>query len=393
MLRRCTGIAPADFAATYWGRAPLLSRVVGRTFDDLLTLDAADELLSQRGVRTPFIRIAKDGDVVEPRRYTRSGGAGALVADQVGDDRVLDLFADGHTVVLQGLHRLWPALVALAGDLAGELGHPVQVNAYISPPASRGFAAHYDVHDVFVLQVAGRKRWLVHEPVLADPLPSQPWQQRRADVGARAAEPPLLDEVLEPGDVLYLPRGYLHAADALGEVSMHLTVGVHPVTGYDVAEAALALAADDRELRRSLPVGGVGQHADAVTAALRAAVDRLEVTPAPALAHAVRVRAARGTRPAPIGPIATAAAVAALDATTAVVLRRNLRAAVGGSLTDVELVLPDRTVRLPARTRAAVACVLDGGVVRASDLPGLTEDESVDVVRRLLREGVVVPAR
>ena len=43
---------------------------------------------------------------------------------------------------------------------------PVQINAYITPPQNRGFAAHYDVHDVFVLQIAGRKTWRIHEPVL-----------------------------------------------------------------------------------------------------------------------------------------------------------------------------------------------------------------------------------
>ena len=89
-------------------------------------------------------------------------------------------------------------------------GHPVQVNAYITPPENRGFAAHYDVHDVFVLQVAGHKRWHVHEPVVLNPLPDQPWQQHRAAVAARAAEQPLIDVALEPGDALYLPRGYLH---------------------------------------------------------------------------------------------------------------------------------------------------------------------------------------
>ena len=143
-------------------------------------------------------------------------------------------------LVLQGLHRTWPPLVDFATDLASDLGHPVQVNAYITPPENRGFAAHYDVHDVFVLQVAGHKRWHVHEPVVLNPLPDQPWQQHRAAVAARAAEQPLIDVVLEPGDALYLPRGYLHSADALGEVSIHLTVGVHPVTRHHLVQQLVA---------------------------------------------------------------------------------------------------------------------------------------------------------
>jgi len=52
------------------------------------------------------------------------------------------------------LHVAWPPLVTFGSELAAELGHPVQINAYVTPPQNRGFAPHYDVHDVFVLQIA-----------------------------------------------------------------------------------------------------------------------------------------------------------------------------------------------------------------------------------------------
>ena len=108
---------------------------------------------------------------------------------------------------------------------------------------------------MFVLQIAGAKRWRIHEPVLPDPLPHQTWDGRRDQVQARAAEEPLIDTLLEPGDALYLPRGYLHSAVAQGELSIHLTIGVHPLTGYDLARELIAAAEGDRELRRSLPLG------------------------------------------------------------------------------------------------------------------------------------------
>jgi hypothetical protein len=233
-LARCINVPVDDFAVGYWGRAALLSPVetLPGDFSDLLDLPAVDELLSRRGLRTPFLRLAKDGQVVPTGRFTRGGGAGAAIGDQVADDRVLDLVVDGSTVVLQGLHRTWPPLVDFATQLAVDLGHPVQVNAYVTPPQSQGFSPHYDVHDVFVLQVAGEKHWTIHEPVLEAPLRDQPWTDRRDAVRERAAEPPVIDAVLRPGDALYLPRGYLHSARALGGVSAHLTVGVHAVTRY-----------------------------------------------------------------------------------------------------------------------------------------------------------------
>ena len=64
----------------------------------------------------------------------------------------------------------------------------MQINAYITPPENQGFAAHYDTHDVFVLQVAGSKRWTIHAPVLEHPLPGQTWEQRKPAVAARAKQ-------------------------------------------------------------------------------------------------------------------------------------------------------------------------------------------------------------
>ncbi|MGH8825750.1 MAG: cupin domain-containing protein, partial [Jiangellaceae bacterium] len=261
-LRRCVHIDPARFARDHWGRAPLLSRAAellaaGNVpgFADLLSMDDADELLSRRGLRTPFLRIASEGRVVPPAEFTGGGGAGAEITDQVLDEQVLARYAGGATLVLQGLHRLWPPLIEFAGRLAAELAAPVGVNAYLTPAGNRGFATHYDTHDVFVLQVGGRKRWRVHEPVLIDPLERQSWAGRADEVAAVAESPPVLDTVLEPGDSLYLPRGWLHAAEALGEPSIHLTLGVRAVTRYALVEALLALAADEVALRSGFPLG------------------------------------------------------------------------------------------------------------------------------------------
>ncbi len=314
-----------------------------------------------------------------------------MVGDQVADDRVLALLAEGHTVVLQGLHRLWPALIDFAGDLTTDLGHPVQINAYITPAGSQGFAAHYDTHDVFVLQVAGRKQWSVHEPVIHDPLPSQPWSERRVEVQARAAEPPTLRSTLAPGDALYLPRGYLHSADALGETTLHLTVGVHPLTRHHVVEAVAALAAGEPELRRSLPLAGADhgrELATAITAAVDALGAHLGTVSTDDLAHEVGARGVRAARPAPLDPIAQAEALADLDTDTRIVVRRNLRATVRVHDGEVELVLPDRTLRLPSSAGPTLDMVLGGAAMRVADLAALAED-ALALARRLIRDGVV----
>ncbi|RFU22577.1 cupin [Geodermatophilus marinus] len=398
-LRRCTALDPEVFAAQYWGRRPLLVRAeeTGRSFADLLDLAAVDELLSRRGLRTPFLRIAKDGTVVDAQRFTTSGGAGAEVADQVSSDAVLRLFAEGSTVVLQGLHRLWPPLIEFADQLAADLGHPTQVNAYVTPPSSRGFSPHYDVHDVFVLQVAGEKHWRIHEPVLADPLRTQPWNDRAADVAAAARRDPVVDAVLRPGDALYLPRGYLHSAEALGRISAHLTVGVHSVTRFAAAESALdlvrTLAADDPELRRSLPLGldlsdpaGVRQELATVLTGLRDWLGRVDPDE---VADRLRARTWAQVRPEPVAPLAQATAAAALGPGTVLRVRRRLRTALREATGDrVTLLFGRRSLDLPASTRPALAELLAAGELKVGDLPGLDAEDQLTLARRLVTESV-----
>jgi len=397
-LARATGLDAAAFAERHWGRAPLLARGVDASaFGDLLDLDAVDELLSRRALRTPFIRLARNGAVVDSRSFTGGGGVGAEIGDQVRDDKVAALFGEGTTVVLQALHRTWPAIADYARALGAELGHPVQANAYITPPSSTGFSAHYDVHDVFVLQVAGSKHWTIHPPVHADPLRDQPWNDRSAAVAARAADDePALDVVLEPGDALYLPRGWLHSATALGGVSAHLTVGVHVVTRYALVEALTALVAEDPRLRASLPLGidvadpdALAPHLAAVREAL---VDALAALPAEAVAARVRGRVWTGGRPEPVGPLAAAAFAEGLSPGDAVRPRGglSLRVVERGGKAVVEL--PDRTLTLPAATLAAVRAVTAPGRHVVGSLPGMDQADQLVLVRRLLREGVLVAA-
>jgi hypothetical protein len=400
-LARCVGIPTDEFAQRVWATAPLLTPAApgAADFADLFSAAAVDELISARGLRTPFLRMARNGSVLATSTFTRSGGVGAGIADQVADDKVLAQLAGGATLVLQALHRTWPPLIRFGGDLARELGHPVQINAYITPPENQGFAAHYDTHDVFVLQVAGSKRWTIHQGVIDDPLPTQTWEQRKPQVAARATEEPLIDTVLQPGDALYLPRGFLHSAVAQGEVSIHLTVGVHPVTAYDLAREMIVAAAADRELRRSLPLGvdvsdpaAMREHVEAAAQRLAVAVGGADPADVDDVARRVGRQQVGETRPAPLGPLAQLAAVRAITSSTGLRLRPGLRPLLRPTGDRLTLDVIDSTISWPAQVRGALLMAVSGAPFRPIDLPGLDAAEQLVVARRLLREGVVIPA-
>ncbi|WP_328701677.1 cupin domain-containing protein [Amycolatopsis pittospori] len=396
VLARLVGSGVEEFSTRYWGREPLLRRT-GGGFDDLLDLDGVDELLSRRGLRTPFLRLARDGAVVDSRSFTGGGGVGAEIADQVRDDRVAALFAEGSTIVLQALHRTWPGIIDFTTRLTDELGHPAQANAYVTPPSSQGFSAHYDVHDVFVLQLAGRKHWKVHAPVHPAPLRDQPWSEHADAVAARARDAPVIDEVLEPGDVMYLPRGWLHSATALGDVSAHLTVGVHVVTRFAVVEALATLVGSDERLRASLPLGvdladpdHLGGHLESVREDLIAA---LRAVPSEDIARHVRDKVWKGNLPEPLPPIAAATFALNLGDGDSVRRRDGLRFRTRD--TDdgrIVLELPDRHLSLPESTSTALSAVLDGRTWCVGKIPGLDTPDQLVLVRRLLREGVLMAA-
>ncbi len=397
VLSRLVRVTSQEFADRVWSREPLLSRAEeldGTTgFADLFSADAVDELVAGRGLRTPFLRMAKDGTTLPERSFTRGGGIGAAIADQASDDAVLRHFAQGSTLVLQGLHRTWGPVLELSQRLAAELGHPVQVNAYVTPPQSTGFADHYDVHDVFVLQIAGEKRWRIRRPVHDLPLRDEPWTDHRAAVEAAAQQEPVIEETFRPGDCLYLPRGWLHSATALGGTSIHLTIGVHSWTRRHVAdrlvEAAVRSASAGPTLRDSLPVGvdlvrdGAGTaDVEAVRAALVEAIQAVDATE---LAAALAAQARAAQRPAPLAPLAQAEAARALTEDTELALREHIAARlepVAGGRTVVRS--RAGVVAVEHSDLAAVGALLDTGRARAGDL-------GVELAHTLLTGGVVVP--
>ena len=195
------------FLTKVWASRVHLHQADPADLAGLLSLDDADHLLTSTAIRTPSVRLARDGSVLPESAYTRSATlAGKRLTGLVDPRRALALFDDGATVVFQGLHRYWPPLTRLIAQLELELGHPCQANAYLTPPGSQGFAVHSDSHDVFVFQTAGSKQWEVHTAEGVD------------------------DLRLEPGLSMYLPTGTPHAARAQHAVSLHVTIGINQLT-------------------------------------------------------------------------------------------------------------------------------------------------------------------
>jgi lysine-specific demethylase/histidyl-hydroxylase NO66 len=344
---------------------------------DLLSFDDVDHLLTSTAIRTPAVRLAQDGAVLPASRYTRRGAslAGQPLTGLVDARAVLDLFAGGATVVLQGLHRYWSPLRELTAELELELGHPCQANAYLTPPGSQGFAVHSDSHDVFVFQTHGTKLWEVH-----------------GEAGAEEVR-------LRPGRSMYLPTGTPHAARAQDGASLHVTLGINQLTWRGLVrrtvEPLLRDVADDH-----LPAGYLDDPTDVVTGLasrlrlLADAVEGLDATVA-VEREVERFLTTRGQLFR--GGLADVLAVDELAADTPVRRRRGrpmvLRDQPGSRGERLRVLLGDRHLDVPARIRPALEHVQASEWLVPADLPGLDPEGRLVLARRLVREGLLEVVR
>ena len=158
------------------------------------------------------------------------------------------------------------ALINLQFTQAFEM--PSATNMYLTAAGQTTSAPpHTDKQDVFVFQTQGAKRWRVYSP----PPPSR---MPRADPFARGKgtdqlnlselDEPLIDTVLSPGQILYVPAGYPHTTDTIennaidlgnGDDSVHLTIGLDSHIWYlnyaMLREICLRRAGLEDKLQRS----------------------------------------------------------------------------------------------------------------------------------------------
>jgi cupin superfamily protein len=180
--------------------------------------------------------------------------------------------------------------------------------------------------------------------------------------------------LLKPGDTLYLPRGWLHAATTSDSDSLHITVGVNVHTWLDAIKAALRECEDDVEFRRS-PDGDAQELLDRLLA-------RLDVE---AVAHRQRQRLVRTRRPVLPGQLTQLRALEGLTLATQLERRPTVLFGLEGGTLSYE----GKEIRFPEGADEALEFAAFGDEpFTAGEIPGDLDDESrLVLVRRLVREG------
>jgi ribosomal protein L16 Arg81 hydroxylase len=372
------------FLDEIWAKAHhLVTRDCPGHFDALLPgPSTVDQLLELIRHEPSVLRMVRGKDKKGPDSYRLGDGSLDVVA-------VRNDFADGYTIVVDGIEQYVRTIGTLARSLEVELNFPTQVNAYVTPSESSGLVPHYDDHDVVILQIQGSKTW--HLYIGADMPPRE--IQRDTDKAVDLETLPTPTELrLNAGDVLYVPRGRVHAARTHSEPSVHLTVGIHAPTVLMLAIGALYSQSfrDDR-LNARLPA----RHLDdaeleaTMRGLVQQAIDGVEASAAMAegmgLLSDVLVR--RGQCP-PIGRIASAKAI---DGQTRVVKYQPLYSRVKVVDDGVTLQFASLSINAGADHEAALRFISSSvEPFRVGDLPGLRVGQQTELARTLIVSGFLV---
>lgn len=347
---------------------------------------AVQEMRHQAPYEVPFLEILARAE--QPRAVAVPTVAGVYAA-----------FEAGATVRLNHLHRYWPPMRAYGRQLENELGFIVGLSVYCSPPGGRGLGAHFDAHDNAIVQIAGSKRWRVGPgPALPlESVPLLPFESREDMRRYRVPLPPIAGSddleaiVLEPGDFLYVPRGYLHDVQAIDTFTVHLTFGIQQITWIDFIGALAATAGlRDPRLRRALPVRHHRTRPEAMQAAAEEALAALaESASAP---EAFTSIAAQFDRISAAGTsVDWTEGVVGLTPETPMELAPAVSLAYEETGEEVALVAGPTRLLGPPSYADAFRFIASSRSLAAREIPGaLPPGEQLAIARRLVRERLYV---
>ncbi len=174
-------------------------------------------------------------------------GPKSLMADHLP---AASLFEMGLSLYLPDIEPYLPGATDFLRGLEADLGlapGDARITAWASP-SDDGIACHFDAEDVFSIQIAGTKRFHVAEiPALVNPVGFQygpgimPVDDMFAQMRHGFPDPEtavFTEVVMQPGSVLFVPRGHWHRTEAAAH-SLSLTVVISPMTRADAVLRAM----------------------------------------------------------------------------------------------------------------------------------------------------------
>ncbi len=246
------------FMADYEGKKPLHLKGAADKFAKVMSWPLLNDLLGQAPIWSQAsLLLVLDKEPVPAQAYCtpsvgRDGGQ-VLRPDPV---KVQDYLKKGATLVANDIDHLSAGLTAFSQAMEQALGAKVQGNLYCSSKRRQGFAAHFDTHDVYAVHVEGTKTWHIYEGRATDPIAHPMFKTLGREHHEKAKGKLLMDVKMEPGDLLYLPRGQYHDALADEGGAVHIAFGATFPIGMDVMSMLFDQVLAEPVFRANLPRPG-----------------------------------------------------------------------------------------------------------------------------------------
>jgi hypothetical protein len=375
-------VAWATFLAEYHEKQPLVvKRAQPDYYADILTIDRINDHLGSADLIYPGVRLVKDANEVNPAKYTYTVTTTPKKATEgvVDKEKLFTYFLSGYTVILNSHERHSREMLHLRHVTEKAFSAKAQANIYLTPRGSQGFTPHWDTHDVLILQVGGKKDWRVYNSPIKLPTKNQLFS------GEWERTPPLLATTLESGDLLYIPRGYVHDATATdNHISLHITLGIKAYTYADLLRILLGRIDEDLFFRASI-APGFGIDLDRFAKYVAG-----YVTPQRASAALEEIRQFFGSNRLADSSdrLRDYLAVGDLKATTKLRKRRSIYFERDLNNTQVVLRFNNKAVKFPDHITDSIDFILAAEQFRPRDLPGrIDEPSKVLICRKLVDEG------
>ncbi len=249
-------LAPIDaetFFRDYFGKKHLHVKGTPERTAAIMTLGGLNALMSMTSVWSPqTLKLFVDRNPVPVPEYCAKALALGGEALRPDPDKVQDWIGKGASVILNDIDALSPGVRQFANELQEATGGRSQANLYFSMSQHQAFGPHCDVHEVFAVHCNGEKVWNIYENREDTPINHPSFQFGDAERERRAGK--VAEEVrMQPGDLLYIPRGLYHDALASQNGALHIAFGVTLPKPLDLLGIIWEAAVQDPELRADLP--------------------------------------------------------------------------------------------------------------------------------------------
>ncbi|MGI9492953.1 MAG: cupin domain-containing protein, partial [Geminicoccaceae bacterium] len=229
-------IGAERFMAEYEGKKPLHLKGAADKFAEVMTWSLLDELLSQATIwSNQSLVLVLEKESIPATQYCAPAACrdcGQVLRPDPA--KVQTYLRQGATLVANDIDHLSRGMTAFSKAMEQALGGKVQGNLYCSSKRRQGFAAHFDTHDVYAVHVEGTKTWHIYEGRATDPIAHPMFKTLGREHHEKAKGKLLMGVQMEPGDLLYLPRGQYHDALADEGGAVHIAFGVTYPIGMDV---------------------------------------------------------------------------------------------------------------------------------------------------------------